>query len=59
MAIRHNKYRTTIDLAPELKDWLDKAVLKLSYDRGVKVSRNQLIEEALIAFKEHLESEQK
>ncbi|WP_044639716.1 hypothetical protein [Risungbinella massiliensis] len=59
MAKRHKKERFTIDLPPDLKEWAEQVAIKLSYERGSKVSRNQVIEESLILFKEHLESKQK
>lgn len=59
ITVTRKKDRFIVDLEPELKEWLEKTVLKLSYERGIKLSRNQVIAEALTLFKEHLEKEDK
>lgn len=41
------KKRSTVDLPEDIWERLDKKALKLSYDRGQKISRNNLIEELL------------
>jgi biotin-(acetyl-CoA carboxylase) ligase len=49
------KQRINVDLPPEQVKWAEQAALKLSLERGKKISRNQLISEALELFKKHLE----
>jgi biotin-(acetyl-CoA carboxylase) ligase len=49
------KQRINVDLPVDQVQWAEQTALKLSAERGEKVSRNQLISEALELFKKHLE----
>ena len=55
MEQRTRKQRINVDLPQEQVRWAEQAALKLSLERGKKVSRNQLISEALEIYKKHLE----
>jgi hypothetical protein len=59
MKERRRKQRINVDLPEEQVKWAEKTALKLSLERGTKVSRNMLISEALELFKKHLEEENK
>lgn len=58
MKERRRKQRINVDLPEEQVKWAEQAALELSLKRGKKVSRNQLISEALELFKKHLEKKQ-
>lgn len=49
------KKRFVVDLDQDLKEWAEKTALQLSVDRGERVSRNQVIAEALILYRDKLE----
>jgi hypothetical protein len=51
------KKRINVDLETEQIQWAEQTALKLSLERGKKVSRNQVISEALDLFKKHLEDQ--
>jgi hypothetical protein len=59
MKERRRKQRINVDLPDEQVKWAEQVALELSLKRGKKVSRNQLISEALELFKKHLEEENK
>ncbi|MGF7086898.1 hypothetical protein JOD24_000730 [Kroppenstedtia sanguinis] len=40
------KKRIIVDLEQELKEWAEQIALQLSFDRGERISRNQIIAEA-------------
>jgi hypothetical protein len=58
MKEKRRKQRINVDLPEEQVKWAEQTALKLSLKRGKKVSRNQLISEALELFKKHLEKKQ-
>jgi hypothetical protein len=51
------KKRINVDLETEQIQWAEQTALKLSLERGKKVSRNQVISEALELLKKHLEDQ--
>jgi hypothetical protein len=57
--MKRRKQRINVDLPDEQVKWAEQVALELSLKRGKKVSRNQLISEALELFKKHLEEENK
>ena len=52
------KQRINVDLAPELIQWAESTAIKFSGERGKRVSRNQVIAEALEFYRKHLEGDQ-
>lgn len=57
MERKTRKQRINVDLPVEQVKWAEQTALKLSLERGEKVSRNQLISEALELLRKKLESE--
>lgn len=51
------KKRIIVDLEQDLKEWAEQTALKLSVDRGERISRNQIIAEALELYRDKLEED--
>lgn len=55
MERKTRKQRINVDLPVDQVKWLEKTVLKVSLERGEKVSRNQLISEAVEILRKQFE----